>query len=563
VRNEPASTQVRVQADKVDALIAASGQLLTSRGRLKQRAESIDAVRQFAEHWASQWRQQGPALRRVVQQSGVADAVMPQIDGFERNLRKLVSEIGALAEASARDADEIGRVMGSTFDDVRKLRMRPFGEAVEPLARTVRDVAASSGKESRLVVQGADVEADRAVIDGVRESVMHLVRNAVDHGVEAPDVREAAGKPRMGEVRVSAALRGDRIIVSVRDDGGGIDTQSVRDTLRARGGHVPESDTDVMRTIFESGMSTKQEITEISGRGIGLDAVSANVAELGGHVQMSTQHRHGTTFTLEYPLTLATIRALLVRVGPHTMAVPTASIVSLERVRRDAIRQAEGRDVLLTEGAPIPIISVASLVGAPDTSGQVISMIVTPTAALAVDKLMGEEEVIVRPIARAGVLPLLSGAAILGTGEVAFVLNVAEAVHGETRLASPVDESGRTRVLVVDDSVATRTLQQAALEAAGYEVLTAIDGADAWDRLRQQPVDAIVSDVEMPRMDGFVLTERVRAATEYQNLPVILVTALELPEHRARGLDAGADAYLGKSDYDQHGLLDTLARLIG
>jgi two-component system chemotaxis sensor kinase CheA len=428
-------------------------------------------------------------------------------------------------------------------------------------------------------VLGGEVEVDRAVLDGLREALLQLVRNAADHGIEPPADRERAGKPRRGKVSVAAALRGDRLTVTVSDDGAGLDVPAVRARLERRGLPVPRDEQELVRTLFEGGFSTRTEATAISGRGVGLDVVRAAIERIRGSVQVTWVQGRGTNFTLECPPTLATIHALLVAVGPQILAVPTTHVERLLRVRPEDIKHAEGRDVIATPEAPVPLVALARLlpplVERPVAGPLAVILLRAGERrlAIAVDELVAEQEVLLRPVGRGGEpLPHVSGAAILGTGRVALVLNAAAIVGaglglgagpGVTIAEAPSGRRDKKRILVVDDSITTRTLEQSILEAAGYDVRAAVDGADGWKVLQEHGCDVVVADIEMPRMDGFALCEAIRGSNRFKQLPVVLVTALETPEHRARGLEVGADAYIGKSSFDQQNLLDIISQLVG
>ncbi len=569
--------QVRVQAEKLDALLAATGQLLVTGSRMAGRPGELQALHDVAARSAAEWSRTGRRLRLALERSGAPPALSQAVNGMEENLRHVLHEADRLAAGAAADARALSQVTNQVADRVRRLRMRPFAEACEALPRVVRDLATTAAKEVELEVVGGDVEVDRAVLDGLREALLHLVRNAVDHGIESPVERERAGKPR-GKVSVAAALRGDRLTVAVSDDGTGLNVAAIRAQLERRGLPVPTDERELARTLFEGGLSTQGEVTAISGRGVGLDIVRAAVERIRGSVAVVWTAGRGTTFTLECPPTLATIRAVLVAVGPQLLAIPTTYVERLLRVRPDEIKHAEGRDVIATPEAPVPLVALARLLPPlPERplagAAPVVALRAgTRRLAVAVDELVAEQEVVLRPVGRGREpLPYVSGAAILGTGRVALVLNPAAIVGAGLGLgagpglavaeAKPAGRAKR-RLLVVDDSITTRTLEQSILEAAGYDVLTAVDGADGWKVLQEHGCDLVVADIEMPRMDGFALCEAIRASKRFKELPVVLVTALETPEHRARGLEVGADAYIGKSSFDQQNLLDTVRQLL-
>jgi two-component system chemotaxis sensor kinase CheA len=458
--------------------------------------------------------------------------------------------------------------------------MGRFSDAVALLPRVVRDLALAAGKEVRLEVVGAEVEADRGVLDTIREALLHLVRNAVDHGIEPPAARVARGKSPGGTVTVAAHLRGERLTITVADDGAGIDVEGVRRQLERRGRPVPSDEQQLVRTLFQGGISTRREATEISGRGVGLDAAREAIEAIRGRMDVAWTDGQGTTFTLECPPTLAMLRTIMVGVNGHPIAIPIESVERLDRIQRDEIRRADGRDLLRTDAGPIPVASLARLLGwSPREAedGAPLSIVrlsigLDRRIALLVDALLGEQEVMVRPLRHVRAeTPLASGTALLGSGDVALVLRPdavlaagLDAPSSSPSLVAPAAPSQeRRRILVVDDSITTRSLERSVLEAAGYDVATAADGADAWRRLEQESFDLVVSDVEMPRMDGVALCEAIRGSRRLASLPVILVSALESPEHQRRGLDAGADAYVTKSSFDQQALLDTIRQLLG
>jgi two-component system, chemotaxis family, sensor kinase CheA len=510
---------VRVRADRLDALLSAAGELVIATGRIMERHGHRD-----------------------------------------------------------EDARRLDRVTDNLADVVRALRLRPFADACEALPRAARDVAAAAGRQVELQLEGQDVEADRIVVDALREPLLHLVRNAVDHGIEDPAERERRGKPPAGTVRVAAALEAGRLTVRVTDDGAGFDEDAVRSALRARGRPIPARRGGLAAALLHGGLSTRREASTISGRGVGLDLVRASVERIGGTVDVQWRAGAGTEFTLECPPSPASIRALLVRVGPHALAIPTIHVHRLRRIRPADLRQAEGRSVLPTRAGPVPVHSLAALLGPPfearpatDAMTLVIVSAGSRTAALVVDEAVDEDEIVVRPVdADRAAVPLTAGAAILPSGRIALVLGVgallAAAEHAGTTIApDPRDGAAppRRRVLVADDSITTRTLEQSVLEAAGFDVITAVDGADAWRRLDEDGADVVVADVEMPRMDGFALCRRIRSSARFASLPIVLVTGLESEADRARGLEAGADAYIVKSNFDQAALIEVVQQLVG
>jgi two-component system, chemotaxis family, sensor kinase CheA len=503
-------------------------------------------------------------------------------------LDALLSAVGELIVATARVAGRAGpqnddsrRLAHSTSqvaEVVRHLRLRPFADVCEALPRVVRDVAASGGKDVELQLEGQDVEADRHVVDALRDPLLHLVRNAVDHGIETPDERERAGKPRTGRVRVAAELAGGRLIVTVSDDGSGVDERALAEAAAARGLRTPRTRDELVEVLLAGGISSRREATQISGRGVGIDVVSSAMERIGGTIHVSWNAGAGTVFTLECPPSTATIRAVLFGLSGHIFALPTTQIERLRRLEPDRVLRVEGRAVLQTGRGPVPLHMLAALLGPPlearslDAGAPVIEVgAAGRRAGLVVDEVLSEEELVVRPLdIDDGAVPFAMGAAILPTGRIALVLGAAAILAAGARPGTAIapepssrSDAPRRRILVADDSITTRTLEQSVLEAAGYEVNTAVNGEDAWRQLDEQGADLLVADVEMPRMDGIALCRRIRSTERFRELPIVLVTGLASDEDRARGLNAGADAYIVKSSFEQADLLQTVQQLIG
>jgi two-component system chemotaxis sensor kinase CheA len=490
-------------------------------------------------------------------------------------LLALSEELVAALRRGDTEVRELQAHAAALDEAIRRLRMVPFSEGITHLQRAARDVAAASGKEVELEIEGEELEVDRAVLDALRDPLLHLVRNAVDHGIETPEARVAAGKSARGTVTVGAEIRGGDLHVTVRDDGRGLDLEAIRTRLRETGLPVPEDESDLADAVFSPGFSTARMLTDVSGRGLGLDIVRSTVEAMGGIISLESGGM--TCFSMRVPLTLSKMRALEVLVGEHSFLIPTASVRLLARIAEPDIHQVRGADAIVYQGRPIPLTSLAAALDlppparAPGTKIPVIVLSHGADVAVAVDRLVEEREVVVKGLGRrlqGG--RLVRAAALLPSGRVALILHVPDVVDrargGSTMVraqVSPDKAVPKKRVLLVDDSITTRALEKSILEAAGYFVATAINGAEGWRLLQEmQGIDVIVSDVEMPELDGFGLCERVRASARFKDLPVVLVTALARPEDRARGLAAGASAYVVKSAFDQEKLLDLLERLV-
>jgi two-component system chemotaxis sensor kinase CheA len=581
------SGTVRIPAERLDDLLAHAGELLVARRRVAARADDVGGLLALVNQWQAEWRRAERSLNQVLARdqrgpgAAVATAIPRRVTLALRhtaeNLRRLEKGLEQLAAGVAEDGRFLKQAIAPLNDAVHRARMLPFAEACEGLDRMARDLAHAADKEVELVLEGGAVELDRSVLEGLKDPLRHLVRNAVGHGAEPPAERRAAGKPPRARVTVGATLRGAQVEVTVQDDGRGLDLEALRGAVRRAGLPEPADERELAQRIFLPGLSTSPTVTDVSGRGMGLDVVKNHVEALHGTVEVRPAAGAGTRFTLTVPLTLTTLRAVLVSAGGQTYALAGTNVQHVVRVAPEELRQVAGRRMLSLGGAPLPVASLAAVLGvsAPPAAGvgKLPALVVAAgekRVVLLVEAVLAEQEIVVKSLgARVQRLRHVSGATLLPAGRVALLLNaagVARTALGTTEVAlhtpAPAAAPAPKRLLVADDSLTTRTLEKTILEAAGYEVVTAPDGAAAWRLLQERGADLLVSDVEMPLMDGFALTEAVRASPRFRALPVVLVTGRASDEDRERGLRAGADAYLVKSGFDQRALLETIARLL-
>ena len=468
-------------------------------------------------------------------------------------------------------------------NEVYQLRTVSFREATLGLERTLHDLATAGRKSAALVLVGSEVGLDRAVAASLRAPLVQLVRNAVDHGFESPKDRLAAGKPERGTVTIAAVLRGSVVEITVSDDGRGLDTKAIGDAAIARGIEVPDgSDSDTIHgLIFRNGLSTARSVTDVSGRGIGLDVVRDALEAVHGTVVTSSTPGKGVKFVLTVPLTLGALRGVIAVSGGRRVAFAATNVERVLRVGAEDVKQSGGREVVRVGQDILQIVSLGALMGAHEIPFRPLKApaLVVSSAdrriVFAVDEVQAERELVVKGLGKRVLRARdAAGSVLLPDGKIALLLNAASLVRrafGEraTRSAVPAvaKSATRKRVLLAEDSVTTRTLEKTILEAAGYEVIAVADGEEAWRRLQESGADAdidvVVSDVEMPRLDGLALTVAIRASKRFRELPVILVTAKSGVDERARGAEAGADAYLVKSSFDQALLLETLTQLLG
>ena len=540
----------------------------------------------------------GVAQRRTAAAAGGwSETVRVPVERLDR----FVAGVGETATAHLRLAGALAERLGPAGLELEELhalarsvqelqsaamraRMVPVATITAPLQRAVRDLSRSLGKQAIWDETGTDTELDRNVLEQLADPLLHLVRNAVDHGLEPPDERSAAGKSRSGLVRLHARQLGAEVVVSIADDGRGIDAGRVSAAARARGVEL-DADRDeeaaALEAIFGSGLSTAERVSDVSGRGVGLDVVRANIQALRGRVEVDSRPGLGTEFRVIVPITLAVLRCLLVRAGGRPYALPMHSVDLVTESRSASSTRAGGRTVMWLEDDPVPLTSLAEALGGPaggvddDPVGGPVAVVSSLAGrwGFRVAALDGQRDLVVKGLGQ--LLPtidVLAGASVEPDGSVLLVLDAAGLVErartSRSRLevraeAAPPAAPPSASVLVVDDALPVRELERSILERAGYEVRTAGDGVEALALLAERPADLVISDIEMPRMDGFALTEAIRAEAGIRNVAVLLLTNRASEEDRHRGLAAGADGYLIKSDFDEGALLGAVGRLLG
>jgi chemotaxis protein histidine kinase CheA len=572
----PSSDSVRVAASKVYDLLDAVGEADLGARRVEQTTGTLLVEAAEQARWVASLRQAtnssalppdvALALHRLV---GVADEMTSTV----RSLRELV------------EGHRSG--MALVRDGAMGLAMVPVRRVLAALPRIVRDVAQATGKEVLLETSGEDVELDKQVLDGIADALKHLVINAVDHGCETPQERAAAGKRPQAVVSVSARSVGGTVVIEVADDGAGVDEEAVREKALRLGMIAPDSGLSgsaLLSLLFTPAFSTNDTVTETSGRGVGLDVVRNAVEDLGGSVEIRSERGAGTTFVLVLPLTLGVLRCLVARVGDERYAVPVPGVVESLSLRDAEVHQLAGAPVVLRHGVSVPLLDLGVALGLSRAGGEAprAALVVRHTngsqIAWAVDRLEGESELVVKDLgAFVGRVPYVAGATIDGDGSVVCLLDLRELADRATggpaflpaaavparKAAGVVPAQRKPRVLVVEDSVGVRELQRVILEGAGYQVETAVDGLDGASRLRDEPADLVLSDVEMPGMDGFALTRTIRRTKGWENVPVVIMTSRGEDHARQAGLDAGCSAYLLKNEFDQETLVSTVRRLVG
>jgi two-component system chemotaxis sensor kinase CheA len=610
-----ASGTVRVSTQKLDAVMRQVEELLAPRLASAQRAKELREVAASFATWKKQRARMRPVLRlieRYVEEGARSKGAAGGLPKFPvQELPKLLEYLEAehlfmktleeqllrLSKFAAHDRRALAGMSDNLLHDVKEMHLLPFSSLLEIFPRFTRELARDQGKQVELVIQGGEIEIDRRTLEEMKDPLMHLLRNCMDHGIEQPAMRQDKGKPACGNITVAIAQKdGGKIEIMVTDDGAGIDIARVKAAARKLNLVSAEEaeklgEQEAQALAFQSGISTSQIITDISGRGLGLAIVREKVERLGGTVALESRHdgvthEGGTTFRITLPLMLATFRGVLVRGGEHCFVIPALSVERVTRVAQQDIRTVENRATISLDGQAVALASLGDVLELPSlTPPNRSAMGKTPEqvavvvlgighkhVAFRVDEILGEQEVLVKTLGRQLTrVRNIAGASVLGTGQVVAVLNVPDLLKSAVKRAAappaPVavakfGAAARRSILVVEDSITSRALLKNILESAGYRVTTAVDGVDAYTTLKTGTFDLIVSDVEMPRMDGFDLTAKVRADKQLAKLPVVLVTALESREHRERGIDVGANAYIVKSSFDQSNLLEIVQQLI-
>ncbi len=531
-------------------------------------------------------------LNKLVNLSGEMLVSKIRLKELVSGLQQKVSEVPDIGESFIEISKGLTS-LGDTMDfltsnmqeEVMKSRMIPISYLFNTFPRAMRDLARQKGKNIQLEINGQNTYLDKTIVDQVKDPIMHLLRNAVDHGVETIEKRQEKGKPEESKIALSAYQEGSLVVIEVSDDGNGIDVEKVKQHAVSKG-LVSESrindmiDDQVYQLLFSPGFSTAEEVTETSGRGVGLDVVRENIVQLKGMIEVQSDPGKGTRFIIKLPLTLAITESLLVAAGSDMFAIPIESVVETIRIKTDEIKTIEARDVVVVRGHILPLVRISDIFGISrkgifekNFSPVVIVQSVEKRIAILIDDLIGRQEIITKAIGD----PLknvrdIAGATILGNGKVILILDVpsiidsAEGVIVKRPIAvlkPAIQGKKKKTILLAEDVLSTAMLEKNILESSGFSVVIARDGKEALDRAAQETFDLVISDVLMPRMDGFELATNLRKSKTHKGVPIIMVTTREKDEDKRRGLEAGANAYILKKDFTSEILLETIERLVG
>lgn len=574
---------VRIRTEQVDRLLNLVSEVVIAQIKDDQHARDMRSLQARMNETQQLWSRVRTTAVNLESREGLA--FNEDLDLLDELLSDQRKRLSGIVKTYAEDASRASTVVADLQEHSMALRMLPVSTVFNSFPRSVRELAHQFNKDVELQIEGGDTELDKKVLEEINDPLIHIMRNAVDHGIESLSDRLAAGKPAKGKILLAARQEGDHIVIEISDDGAGIDPKKVR-TAAVRKGYVSQtearamSDREATYLIFEAGFSTSAIITEISGRGVGMDVVREFIVEkLKGSLDVTSVPGQGTTFRLTIPLTLAIIRALLVRVSGQTFAIPTASIEETLRVDPSEIIKVEGREVIRRQRRTIPIVHLRDVLGleAAENIGRKLPVVTVGFSGhrigFLVNAFVGEQQIVIKTLGTHLVrVDNVAGVTILGAGEVVPILNVPDLMYHARQItgtrarpdaATAAAETGPKRILICEDSFTTRELERSIFEAAGYDVETATDGALGLAKLQEGlKVHAVVTDVQMPNMSGFELTRAIRADALLKTIPVVIVTSLERDEEKAEGIQAGADAYITKSVFNQDTLIDTVERLI-
>jgi len=481
--------------------------------------------------------------------------------------------------------NDLSILSNNLLSEVRMLRLIPVSDFLRSFPRLVRDLANELNKKVELEIKGAEVKIDKVVLEGLKDPLLHLIRNAIDHGIEAPAVRKRKGKSETGLISIEVSDEGNQILFTISDDGAGMDAKNILTTaenkhLITKSEVEQISEESVFDLIFQPGFSTKEVVTDISGRGVGLDIVKENINSLKGNVELKSEPDKGTVFYLRVPLTLTSERGLMVSCSGQVFAIPTSHVEKVLILNTEEIITVSASAAIVLDGHTIPLRSLSDILALKASAAHanhLRSIVVIKKGrymvALAVDEIMGEKEIVIKPL-HAPIINLMyaAGGTLAGNGQVIVVLDANDLIDSAMNMKSSVstivhnDEfekpKSRIQILVVDDSITTRTMEKNVLENKNYEVTLAVNGKEAWDILQKRKFSLLITDVSMPIMDGFTLTELVKKSDEFRDLPVIIVTSQDSAADKKRGIDVGANAYIVKNEFESDTLLKIVEQLV-
>lgn len=597
----PAET-VRISTEKLGSLLIKAEEMVTAKEMLAQRSIATENILEMLRQWKKEWSIILPEIRKIKNPQTIiektlkrrsSDMLINKLDKFTsfnlNHIKLMENKLNTLHGLISSENQTIGGMVDDLINNIKNVLMLPFSFLVESFPKLVRDLSRESGKEINLEIIGSEIEIDKRILDELKDPLIHILRNSIDHGIEIPQERVKRNKNSEGTVKIGISkIDNNKIEINISDDGKGVNLQKIKEAVLknkiiSKNEIIGINKKEILPLLFKSGVSSSSIITDISGRGLGLAIVRDKIERLSGTVSIDSTLGKGTSLKIILPVTLASFRGVLVKVYDQTFAVPTTSIERALSINRDEIKTVENRETIPYEGHSLsftPLADVLQLSSPPENKKTAPSLQVIilrskeNMVAFGVDEILNEQESLFSSLGKQfSKVENIAGSIILGSGKIIPVLEVAELINSVKKISItgrplPViskktrAETKKKSILVVEDSITARMLLKNIVESGGYQAITAVDGLQAYEILKIEKVDLVVSDVDMPVMDGFELTSKIRNDKNLSKIPLILVTALESRSDRERGMDVGADAYIVKSSFDQSNLLEVIKRFI-
>ncbi|HAP66792.1 MAG TPA: hypothetical protein DCQ99_03045, partial [Nitrospinae bacterium] len=575
---------VRVASEKLDRLMEEAGELLIMKLKAQQRGIHVQSIINECNLTNQSFKKNKRVIRHQakLQNDKTSEVTEKRIlTEFEKKISNLSDRLDSFYKTLSNDSHQLSLIIEKLQDDIRKTRLLPFHTIMSAFPKMVRDISVNENKKIKFEFSGGDIELDKFILEEIKSPLMHMLRNSIDHGIEPTEDRIKFGKTEEGNIKILLSQRGNNAIIEIIDDGSGINIEQLKSSAVKKGLYTEKEmqqmkERQILNIIFQPGFSTSKIITDISGRGIGMDVVKATIERLNGTIDIETSKNTGTRFILTIPLTLSITHAIKFFVNNEIYYIPINMIERIIIVDEKNLSTIERGLAIHYNGSIIPYVRMQQILEIPVSESKeserfaIILKTGNTMAAFAIDKFLGEEDITIKGLGNyMKRVRNISGITIMSDGNIAPILNVPDMINAiqlrgiastKRKIESP-DVEKHLSILVIDDSIMTRTLEKNILESYGYDVVTAIDGQDAILKLHEKNFDVIVSDVQMPNMDGLELTEKIKQDNRYSKIPVILVTAMESDEDKKRGMQVGADAYIVKSSFDQSNLLTTIKRL--
>lgn len=574
---------IRVSIDHLDQVSALMDEIQVNKIAIDEHYDELSKLNIKIQELTRSWKETELAIGNHFHQE--LDENLRKLCTLHKdNLAEVFYTIQQMYKNMRPRINELAVITNYLQTEVGMLRLVPASELLRTFPRLIRDLGHELNKNAEIVIKGEDVKMDKMVLEGLKDPINHILRNAIDHAIEPAEVRKSVGKSEVGKINLEISEEGNQILLTISDDGLGMDINQIRTIAESK--HLITkaeldlmSENEILDLIFLPGFSTKDIITNVSGRGVGLDVVKENVKALKGQVSLSTQLGIGTTFYLRVPLTLASERGLMLTCGGQLFAIPTSGIERVLVVATNDIIAVSASQAIMLGNQPIPLRSLADILDLKNSDQFIqdrISVIVIKkglqSVALVVDEIHGEKEIVVKPLQPPiSNVTHVAGGTLSGNGQAILVLNsndiIDAALHSKTNLKVNMSNETRkikekTQILVVDDSITTRTMEKNVLESKNYEVTLAVNGKEAWEILQKKKFSLLITDVSMPIMDGCTLTAKVKQSAELHDLPVIIVTSMDSVEDKKRGIDAGANAYIVKSEFESDSLIKIVEQLV-